>query len=478
MISKLVRRTIRLLGSSALATVLLAVVVLYSAVATFIPQGGPSDPTVAAWAAGQPLLGAITRFLGMHGAFTSFVFLACMSVLAASTVLCSWKRTKVAIHRARVLRAASAADVSALAEGSDLRIPCDPDLGREDILDRASAELEDLGIKTRRRDGVLHASSPAWPLWGSPLFHWALVGFMIMVVTTPLLRAEGLMGLAIGEVKPHEPGSYGFVSAGPLHAWEPVRRKLRLDGFEPEYVVDGLDRGPTPTVSLLDSSGASITTQRVYTNNPLKSGSLTVHAVDYGLAVRLTVLDAQGLPTVTGIQYVDFVRDDPVGTRPTGGIVLRDTGGVSVARVQVTVPLDSPGGEIDYWMPAEPAARLLVTAPDGRVIEDSVVVPGTALELALGQAVRVDSIDWYYRLSVVDDPTVPIVYALLLVAFTGLTVSLLGRQQVLVGARIDTPEGPVFALKMRLWRNVPCEREAIVERLTVRLGPTQRGCNS
>ena len=105
------------------------------------------------------------------------------------------------------------------------------------------------------------------------------------------------------------------------------------------------------------------------------------------------------------------------------------------------------------------------------MIEDRVVSPGQDLKLAVGQTLRVDSIDWYYRPSVVDDSTTPIVYALLLVAFLGLMVSLVARQQVLVAAPIDTPEGPMLAMKVRFWRNVPCERKEIVERLTVRLGP-------
>lgn len=475
MIPKILRRTVRFLGSSVLATVLLVVVVVYSAVATFIPQGSAGDPAVAAWVTGQPLLGAVAQFLGLTHAFTSWVFLACASLLCVSAVLCSWKRTKVAIHRQSTLREASRLDESSLADCSDVLIPCDPGLSSSEVAARATEELESLGISTRRNDGLLRATSPAWAVWGSPIFHWSLVGFMVMIVIAALLRTDGLMGLAVGEVKPNAPSSYGFLSAGPLHQWEPVQTQLRLDGFESENVVGGLDRGPTPTVSLLDSSGAVVKTQRVYSNSPLRSGSLTVHADVYGLAVRLRVLDAQGRETAAGIQYVDFATDDPAGTRALGGIVLRGAGGVAVARVQVTVPLDSRDGGLDYWMPAKPTARLLVTAPDGQVIEDRAVPPGQDLKLALGQTLRVDSIDWYYRLSVVDDPTTPILYALMVVAFLGLAVSLVARQIVLVAARVETQEGPVLAVKVRLWRNVPCEREEIVERLRARLGPAQRG---
>ncbi|MHB1342553.1 MAG: cytochrome c biogenesis protein ResB [Coriobacteriia bacterium] len=460
----------RVLGSPGLATALLMVILVFSAFATFVPQGGPGDASVDAWSASHPVLGAVTQALGMHSAFTSPIFLACMLVLAVSTVVCSWRRTHVAIHRGRTLRTARTIDVAELVARPDARISCSPGLTAEQVLESAADEFDELGMRVGRHNGRLSAISPTWTVWGSPLFHWALVGFMVMIVIAGLVRADGLMGLAVGESKSNTPSSYGYLDSGPWHAWEPVDRQVRLDGFESEFVTGGLDRGPTPTISLLDAQGSVLKTQRVYPNNPLKYGSLTVHADDYGLAVRLSILDGSGATTAEGVQYVDFAADEPGGTRALGGVALRDASGNAQAMAQITVPLDGAPGAWDYWMPRQPSARLVVTATDGSVLEDSVVRPGEGVDVTTGSTLRVESVDWYYRLSVVDDGTTPITYVLLAVAFVGLTVSLVSRQSAVIAVPAVEPAGLVLAMRVRLWRNVPFDRDELVDRLTVRLG--------
>lgn len=478
MFANVVRKSARLLGSSVLATALIAVMLVYSAVATFVPQGGPQDPGVMTWSAANPILGIATRLLGMHHAFTSFVFLACAALLSISAVFCSWQRTKAAISRAGALRQAAAVDAQTLAESHDLSVPYDPQLSAEEVFDRTIDELGGLGIRVRRDGTMLRALSPVWSVWGSPVFHWALVALMLTIVIAGLQRSDGRMGLAVGELKPHAPTSYGYLASGSLHSWEPVRRQFRLDRFEPSFETGGLDYGPTPTLSLLDADGEVVKTQRIYPNNPMKSGSLTVHSDDYGLAVHLTVLDAGGAERAKGIQYVDFATDDPAGTRPLGGVVLRADDGSAAAQVQVTVPLDTVDGEIEYWMPSVPTARLLALSADGAVIEDRAIAPGETLDLAFGEDLRVDAIDWYYRFSVVDDATTPVLYFFLGVGFLGLTVTLIARQQVIIATAIETADGPRLALKVRLWRNVPVEREALAACLTDRLKSKQEGSNA
>lgn len=469
-----VSRSIRLLGSSRVATALIAIIVLYSAIATFVPQGSPEDPAVTSWAADWRLFEVPVRLLGLHHAFTSSVFLACAALLVISAVLCSWQRTKIAAHRAHMLRNAKKLDAESLGYSHDLLIPYDSRLTPEEALSLAADELEQLGIATERCGGVLVSASPPWTAWGSPVFHWALMALVIVIVMSGLQRSRGLVGLAVGETKPNTAASYGFLNAGPLHSWSANPSQLRLDRFEPEYTVGGVDRGPTPTVSLLDSGGAVIKTQRVYSNNPLKSGSLTIHSDDYGLAARIEVSDADGERQEKGIQYVDFDPDDPQGTRSTGGIVLRGREGTVLARARVTVPLELDEGELQFWMPATPTARLVAALPDGRVMEDRVMSPGQRVVLATGHTIRLDSIDWYYRLAVVDDWTIPIIYGLLVVAFLALAASLVLRQQMVVAAGLDGPDGPVLGIRVRLWRNAACEREAIAERLTLRLAPVEK----
>jgi len=466
------RRVIRLLGSAAFATWLLVIVGTYSAIASFVPQGGPSDPAVAAWAAAYPVVGFFTRVLGMHHAFTSFVFLTCAALLGVSAVLCSWKRTKVAVSRSRELRRAITLDGASLADDHDLDVPYDPALDVSDVLSRATDGLDHIGISVKNRDGVLFAVSSRWGLWGSPVFHWALVALVLVLIVGSLQSAQGIMGLAVGQTKPHAPSSYGFAEPGPIYDWARVQRAFRLDRFEADINVGGINRGPTPTVSVLDSSGRVIKTQRVYPNSPLHSGSLTVHSRDYGLAARVTVLDAAGKPIASAAQLVDFSEEDPSGTVPVGRLAVEDDNGAQVT-VRVTIPLDQVDGQNNYWMPRNPTGRVAVESADGAVVADEVLSPGGTVVLPVGKTLRFEGVDWYARLVIVDNWTIPLVYTLLAVATIGLTITLFARQQVLVAA--VATESSTLAIKTRLWRNVPCTRDEIVDALGEALGSDVRG---
>ena len=211
------RAIVRFLGSAGLATWLLAIVAAWAILATLVPQGGVSNTTVSAWAAANPVLEPVVRAIGLHHAFTAPVFIACVLVLGLSTALCAWQRTKLALHRARLLRVAAAADGQSVRESHDLEIACDPALGESEVLSVASETLDNLGIKTKRRDDLLSSVSSPWSALGSPVFHWALLGLIVVLLVGNLSRSEGLMGLAVGQTKADAPGSYGYLQTGPLH---------------------------------------------------------------------------------------------------------------------------------------------------------------------------------------------------------------------------------------------------------------------
>lgn len=199
MIRKAYRATVRFLKSAGLVSGLLAFIGVWSMVASFVPQGDASTREVAAWAAAHRGIEPVVRAVGLHQAFTGFVFLACVSVLALSTALCSWQRTRVSIGRARTLRKALGADGRSIAEKHDLEIACAPALSESEVLSIASETLA-----------------------------------------------------------------------------------VRLDAFEPDYRTGGIDRGPVPTVSVLDGAGNVIKTQRVYPNMMLHSGSISISAPPAG----------------------------------------------------------------------------------------------------------------------------------------------------------------------------------------------------
>lgn len=474
MIQKVWRGTLRLLGSPTLAVGLLAFISAWSIVATAIPQGDVSASVVVDWAAKHGSLEPLIRLLGLHDAFASHVFLTCVAVLAVSTLVCSWNRTKVAIAKTRVLRSARAADARSLSEKHDLEMAGGPGLTAPEALTIASEGLARLGIKTKAGDGVISAVSAPWSVWGSPVFHWALLLFMVAAFVGTLQRSDGQMALAVGQMKADAPASYVAVSAGPWHDWSSVHRSIRLDALDPDFKTGGIDRGAVPTVSVLDGAGKVLVTQRVYPNMKLHSGSLSINAPAVGLAATLAVLDGNGAESGRIIEPIDFSQITSGGTVPVEAFSRSDTSGNVVMRLAVTVPLDRVGDHYGEWIPKKPAARVRVISGSGALLLDGVVHPGESLALPGGGAVRLLGIGWYSRLSLVDDPTIPFIYGAMIVAMLGLTLSLVARQQVLVATAMERPDGVVLAMNLRVWRNAPASRGEIERELVRALGSAEK----
>jgi len=468
------RRVVRFLGSAGLATWLLAFAGLWSMAATAIPQGGSSDPLVAEWASKYPLIEPAVRTVGLHQAFSSPVFAACVVALFVSTALCAWQRTRAAMHRGRALSKAALADQQSVVESHDLEILCDPALSKPEVLSIASETLRELDIRTKRRGDVLSAVSPSWAVVGSPVFHWALVALFVVIFASSLQRSEGLMGVAVGQTKPDAPASYGSLHTGPLHDWRGVRRSIRVDAFDLQFETGGMKRGPTPTVSVLDGEGRVLKTQPVYPNQQLKTGSLSVYPSAYGLSVALSMISSSGVETQRLVQLVDFSETASEGTVPAGLIAISDEGDAEL-KVAVTVPLDGASGQFDKVLPEDPAARVVVTSMDDEPLLDRIVSPGEEVALPIGDSLRVESIGYYARLKVVDDwSTIPL-YACLAAATIGLTIAFVTRQQIVLVTVIDGPEGARLAVRMRLWRNESASRSAVERELARALGRVEKG---
>ncbi|MEI8082485.1 MAG: cytochrome c biogenesis protein ResB, partial [Actinomycetes bacterium] len=318
MISKSWRRLITLLGSARFATVLLIVLGAWSVVGSLVPQGLPTNTDVIAWAKAHPDLSPYVRAVNLHQAFANPLFLALVVVLGVSTTLCAWERTKVAVRRAATLREASHADLASVVARHDLEIVCDPALSAPEALSGASETLQRLGIKTKSHGEALVAVSQRWTAWGSPIFHWALLGLLLALFVGTAFRAEGLMGVAVGQTRVDAPASYGVLHSGFLRNWKVVRRGIRVDAFEPNFVLSGVGRGPTPTVTVLDGGGKAIKTQRVYPNNTLKIGAVTIYPAGFGLAASASVVTTGGTTVGRGFQIVDFSQEASGGTVAVG----------------------------------------------------------------------------------------------------------------------------------------------------------------
>jgi ResB protein required for cytochrome c biosynthesis len=470
------RRLVRFLGSAGLAIWLLVIVGVWSMVATLIPQGAATDHEVTVWASAHPLVEPVVRAIGLHQAFTSLLFTVCVLALGVCTALCAWKRTKAAMDKAGTLRRASVADERSLTARHDLEIACDPALSGAEVLSIASGTLARLGIKTKRRDEVLAAVSSPWSVWGSPIFHWALLALILTLAGGNLLRAQGLMGVAVGQTKVDAPKSYGVISAGPLYDWSRVQRSIRVDALEPDFVSGGIDRGPTPTVSLLDGAGNVIVKQRVYPNATLKSGSLTIYPVTFGLSTTLAMVTTTGVETGRGTLFVDFSEEATSGTTPVYHLGMTDKAGNLRYAISATVPLDRRGDLFVQAVPAQPTARVVVSSPDGKPVLIDTIALGEQIALPdAGGSLRLDGVGYYARLQVVDDWSIPLLYAVLLVALAGLTLVVVARQQIVLVTVVEGPENVRLVARVRLWRNSSSSRSEIEAELARALCADEMG---
>lgn len=463
MIRGALRKVIGFLRSPGLGVGLLVFVGVWSMLATFIPQGDVSVPEVAAWASAHAAVEPVVRFLGLHQAFSAPLFRIGVFALAVATALCAWQRTKVALARTRTLKEAAIASEASVSAAHDLEIMCDPDLRATDVISRTADTLEHLGIRTKRRGDVLFAVSRCWAVWGSPVFHWGLVLLILAIFVGGLQRSEGLMGVAVGETKPDAPASYGMLRTGPLYDWSRVHRSIRVDAFDTEFRTGDLDRGPTPTVSVLDAEGRVIRTQRVYPNSPLQAGSLTIHPSDFGFAATLSVMNASGVEFGRATQLIDVSQTATEGTVPVGALTVSNQAGKGRLNVFATVPMDRSNGQLA--LPQERVARVSVRASDGRPVLDRVMRPGEEMALPTGDTLRLEDIGFYARLSVVDDPTTPLLYAAFAVAMMGLTLTVVARQQIVLATAVEGENGLKLVATLRLWRNVPTNRSEIESQL-------------
>lgn len=459
------RRAVRFLTSAVLVSVTLGFIGVWAIVATMVPQGDPVMGRALAWAEANPGIAPVVDALGLHRAFDAPVFLVAVAILALSTVLCSWQRTRVALKRSRALRAATHPDTLPTLTDHDLLIDYPKGMDAPRAFSAAEQALRGLGIKMRRTDDTLvMASSPLAP-WGSPVFHWALVGFMAFVLLGSLVRGDGLIGLAVGQVKPNAPASYGRFTAGPWHSWDDDGLSFRLDDFEPRFTAGGIDRGPVPTLSVLDAEGNVLKTQRVYPNKMLHIGALKVSAPAFGLSVNLTLLDEAGTEVGRAAQLLDFEQSAPDGTVPLEPLAITDDAGNTTALVHATVPLIAEDGRFVEWLPKDAAARIVAESVDGQALVDELVDQGEAIALPGGFQLGVVDVGWYSRLSIVDDWTVPFVYGWMILGAIALSVTTFTRQMYVVITSVDGPTGTSLAVRMRLWRHASTTRDEITEAL-------------
>jgi cytochrome c biogenesis protein ResB len=438
----------RFLGSPRLAIGLMIYLGVVAYLGTLVPQGSLDAPKVAEWVAAHPASTGVVRFFGLHSVYTAWYFLLGAALLAASTAVCAWRRTSVALRRFRVLRSVARADAVPrpdfsvrLADGTDASA----------ALDSATAALDHIGLKLKRREDRLALTSWPYSVFASSVFHWSLLLLIIALFAGALVRSEGLMGVPLGESRPNVPASYGVVSAGPWHSWTSVKRVVGVEDFKLVYVVGDMDRGPTPLVVIKDDTGKVLIRQVVYPNYPLRHGSVIVHPNEYGLAASFALIGSDGAERARSTEVLDFAKKE-TGFAGPSAFALTGASTAENVEVRVRVPLERQGRMVKHSVPASPTAQFAFTAPGGK--EGSATLqPGQSMPLPDGSQLRLLGVTYYARLSVVDDPTVPVIYFVLVVGLIAVSVALLARQRVVVVYFAEAADARSLDVTARLWRN-------------------------
>jgi cytochrome c biogenesis protein ResB len=403
---------------------------------------------VAAW-----LLAALAAWSAVgtsfrEWAFSSPLFLGATTWLLLGTTLCAWERTR---HSAREWKRRGVV-TDALAERLRARPQATVRVGDGPAaLGVAVTALRRMRLGVRSGPSLAEGAAGAWGLFGSPLFHWSLALLIAVVGLGQLTRSEGLMGVPVGESRPEEASSYGHLETGPLHLGH-TGLEVAVTDLALEFPVDGIDRGPAPMVELRDEGG-TVASQRVYPNNPLRYGRLLVHADDHGLAPVVSLLDSEGAEMARETFLSDFDETQPGGLAPVE-FGLGEAPG-QPDRYTVRLVLFLPEGD-------EEEGRIeLEVARAGSLLVARDVGTGERVELPTGEALVVESVGLYTRLSVADDWSVPYIYALLALASLGMSVAVFSPYRKVWVMLVEDEEGPGLNVRAKHWRGRPTFAEDV-----------------
>ncbi|HEX9094214.1 MAG TPA: cytochrome c biogenesis protein ResB [Coriobacteriia bacterium] len=384
-------RLISLLRSRRLAVALLVAMLAYAWVATLVPSATADPAASVAWDARYPVLGLLAGVLGLHRAYSSPLFLVAALLLTLSTTACAWERTRSAWRVWRSRGTASETTLRRVVSSPTCVLSAVGD--RETVLAASTAALSDLGLRTRRGPETVEASSGMWALLGSPLFHWALVGTFVLAAAGQLTQYEGFANLTVGQTIQDSPTGYtAALSAGPWAGSRFTGVGIRVRDLVEQHVVDGIDRGASPFVEIVQGDRV-VASQWSYPNNPLSWGPLVVHMRKDGPAFVGTVRYPTTGASRRVVLYYDV--DAPLGA--SLAFPLPDASGPTSSAVRVA---------------RVKGQRVEVKEYDGSAGSSQTVGVGETATLHEGITLSVDELTGYAQIKVVNDWTVPWIFTM------------------------------------------------------------------
>ncbi len=393
------RAALRILRSRVLAVALIGGIVAYAVVTTL--------PAVA-----------------LARPFANPAFLAASALLAVSTAVCAWDRTRRALRMWRMSR--SAVDSSAGGRGLALfSVTVSEDAAG---IEAASLALRGLGLRVREVDGALVGRRNGWAVAGSPLMHWALVGLFVTAALGQAARSEGPLAVVVGSTLTDERDAYDRgVRVGPLFRERFSGLTLEVDRIVFDHEAGGAERGDSPYVRVRDGERV-VAEGVVYPNHPLVHGGVWVHRDEIGPAIELTI---------------EFPNGEVAERHP---VALTGTGAYGAPMAELAATNRATGEVARLGFEAVTGQRIVVLAPEEEFRSGPISVGETAM-LPDGTRVTLENATLFAALTVVNDPTVPLVYLFSALICVGAVIALLVPVRSVAVRRGDEPGEIVVSVR-------------------------------
>lgn len=397
-------------------------------------------------------LGRVVTLLGFERPFSSPLFLVVIALVALSTAACAWERSAVAW---RDLRPSKFARCSAegLVNSPQYVVAVDNRaFDADSVATAASAVLGRFRLQPRSSGDVIIGVGQPYGVAGSALFHWALVGVFVLAGFGHLARYEGYTNMSVGKTVRDVEDTYGSTLTKGVFVGDGFSGlTLRVTEIDLGLEDQGVDRGPAPLV-LLSDGNRELKRQWVYPNNPLRYGSLVVHNTGVRPVFFGSIRSDDSSASEQVLLYFDFESKDP------REFVLTDASGGST-----TVAVAPIGGQ-----------RVAVLVGDRSTADTPTAGVGESVELSPGQRLTVDDLTYAAQLQVVDDWTVPWLYAMFVLGILGVSAAVFIPTRTVWMTIVETKEGmpAVLALNVRYRyrRNDPAFPRQLQEALTRAIG--------
>ncbi|WP_152366137.1 cytochrome c biogenesis protein ResB [Microlunatus speluncae] len=448
------------LTSMRTALVLLFTLALAAIPGSLVPQRSVSPVGVSDFIAANPTLGPIYDRVGLFSVYTSVWFSAIYLLLFVSLIGCILPRTATFV---RALRAAPPKTPRHLSRLPVFESRPAGDATSVDVLDRAEEKLRKARYRVVRdpsesdAGGAVRAERGYLREAGNVIFHISLVFLLVGVAIGGLFGFRGSSLVLTGQGFSNNLSQYDDLSAGAAFSDGMLRPfTVRVKDFDAQFETGQVQTGAARVFKALvevTEPGRESRTQLLEVNHPLTIGGTSVHLIAHGYAPIVTVLDGDGNVAFSG--PVAFLPQD--GNFSSAGSIKAPDGRPERLAFQgfflPTAVVDEQGPRSVFPDAVDPALFLNAWSGPPKVetgepenvytldtrgltqIRDAKgepvrlqLRPGQAIDLPDGKGtIRMDGWTRWVKLQISETPGLQLTLAAVVLAVTGLCLSLFIR---------------------------------------------------